>query len=110
MSLLVHWLLRTLAVMVTAYLLPGVTVSGFFAAFVTAVILGIVNTIIRPLLILLTLPVNILTLGLFTFVINAFLVLLVAAVVPGFKVRGFFSAVLFSLILAIINAFLNFVF
>lgn len=110
MSLLIHWLLRALAVIITAYLLPGVRISGFLAALVTAVILAFVNTFIRPLLLLLTLPVNILTLGLFTFVINALLILLVAAVVPGFQVRGFFSALLFSLVLAIVNAVIFFIF
>jgi len=107
MAFLIKWLVNALAIGITAYLLPGVRVSGFFAALVTALVLGLVNTFIRPLLLLLTLPLNILTLGLFTLVINALLILLVAAVVPGFSVRGFWWALLFGLVLAVINYFLN---
>jgi putative membrane protein len=109
MGFLMHWLLRTLAVIVTAYLLPGVKVSGFFAAFVTALVLGFINTFIRPLILLFTLPINILTLGLFTFVINALVILLTSALVPGFQVSGFFWALIFSLVLSIINAILGFI-
>jgi putative membrane protein len=104
MKILVHWLVATLAILVTAYVLPGVMVSGFVAAAVTAVILGVINAFIRPLVILLTLPVNILTLGLFTFVINALMIMLAAAVVPGFEVAGFLWALLFSLILSLVMA------
>jgi len=107
MAFLIKWLVNALAIGITAYLLPGVRVSGFFAALVTALVLGLVNIFIRPLLLLLTLPLNILTLGLFTLVINALLILLVAAVVPGFSVRGFWWAVLFGLVLAVVNYVLN---
>lgn len=103
-QLLMNWLVAALAVGITAYLLPGVVVTGFFAALVTALVLGIINATLRPLIILLTLPLNILTLGLFTFVINAALVLLVGRIVPGFEVAGFWWAVLFSLVLMIVNA------
>lgn len=102
-SYLVQWLIYAAAIVITAYLLPGVRLSGFFAALVTALVLGLVNTFIRPLLLLLTLPLNILTLGLLTFVINALLILLTSAIVPGFNVTGFWWALLFSLVLAIIN-------
>jgi len=107
MAFLIKWLVNALAIGITAYLLPGVRVSGFFAALVTALVLGLVNTFIRPLLLLLTLPLNILTLGLLTLVINALLIMLVAAVVPGFSVRGFWWALLFGLVLAVINYVLN---
>jgi putative membrane protein len=103
MGILLHWLVSGLAVIITAYLLPGVRVTGFFAALVTALILGLINAFIRPLLILLTLPLNILTLGLFTLVINALLIMLAAAIVPGFSVQGFWWALLFGLVLAIIS-------
>ena len=103
MSFLFHWLIRALAIVITAYLLPGVRLSGFFAALVTALVLGLVNTFIKPLLLLLTLPLNILTLGLLTFVINAMLILLTSALVPGFAVSGFWWALLFSMVLSIIN-------
>jgi putative membrane protein len=103
MIFLLQWLVSGLAIIITAYLLPGVKVEGFFAALVTALILGLINAFIRPVLILLTLPLNILTLGLFTLVINALLIMLAAAIVPGFTVQGFWWALLFGLVLAIVN-------
>jgi putative membrane protein len=103
MRFLLQWLVSGLAIIITAYLLPGVRVSGFFAALVTALILGLINAFIRPVLILLTLPLNILTLGLFTLVINALLIMLAAAIVPGFSVQGFWWALLFGLVLAVIS-------
>jgi putative membrane protein len=103
MSFLLQWLVSGLAIIITAYLLPGVRITGFFAALVTALVLGLINAFIRPVLILLTLPLNILTLGLFTLVINALLIMLAAAVVPGFSVQGFWWALLFGLVLAVIN-------
>ena len=107
MHLLVSWIILTFAVYVTAYILPGVSVTGVFPTVVTAMFIGIVNTFLRPVLLILTLPVNILTLGLFTFVINALLVLLVAAMVPDFHVDGFWWAMAFSIILSIVNGFLS---
>jgi putative membrane protein len=103
MSLLFHWLIYAIAIVITAYLLPGVRLSGFSAALVAALVLGLVNTFIKPVLLLLTLPLNILTLGLLTFVINALLIMLTSSLVPGFVVTGFWWALLFSLVLSIIN-------
>jgi putative membrane protein len=103
MTFLIHWLIRAVAIVITAYLLPGVKLSGFGAALFTALVLGFINTFIKPLLLLLTLPLNILTLGLFTFVINALLILITSALVPGFVVTGFGWALVFSLVLSIIN-------
>jgi putative membrane protein len=100
----------TLSVGIAAYLIPGISVGGFFSALLVALFLGIVNTLIRPFLILITLPINILTLGLFTFVINAVLVLLASKVVYGFEVRGFWWAMLFSIVLSIIQYILNKIF
>jgi putative membrane protein len=110
MMLLLKWLLMALSVGIAAYLIPGITVNGFFSALLVALFLGIVNTLIRPLLILITLPITILTLGLFTFVINAVLVLLVSSVIHGFEVRGFWTAMLFSIVLSIIQYILNRIF
>jgi putative membrane protein len=107
MSFLLRWLLRAIAIALTAYLLPGVRLSGFAAALITAAVLGLINTFIRPLILLFTLPINILTLGLFTFVINALLILLTSAIVPGFAVAGFGWALIFSLVLAIVNYLLG---
>ncbi len=107
MKIILHWFLRAVAVLITAYLLPGVVLEGFFAALVLAVVLGFFNTILKPILVILTLPINILTLGLFTLVINAALVLLASSLVPGFQVSGFWWALIFSLILSLVNAVLN---
>jgi putative membrane protein len=97
----------TVSVMIAAYVIPGVTVSNFFSALWVALFLGIVNLLLRPLLVLITLPINILTLGLFTFVINGLIILLASSVVKGFQVSGFWVAVLFSIVLSIINFFMN---
>jgi putative membrane protein len=103
MHILLKWLIMTIAVLISAYLIPGVQVKGFFPALWVALFLGVVNVVLKPFLILITLPINILTLGLFTFVINAGLILLASAVVKGFDVTGFWIAMLFSVVLSIIN-------
>lgn len=107
MRLLINWIILTLGVLGTAYILPGVTVGGFWVALITALVLGIVNVVIRPILLFLTLPINILTLGLFTFVINALLILLVSAIVPGFSVVNFWWALLFSIVITVLVYILN---
>ncbi len=104
MEILLRWVIAALAVLVSAYVLPGVTIAGFWSAMAAAFVLGVVNVFIRPLLLLLTLPLNILTLGLLTFVINALMVMLASAIVPGFKVQGFWYALLFSFVLAVISS------
>jgi putative membrane protein len=110
MVLLLKWLIMTLSVGIAAYLIPGITVNGFLSALLVALFLGIINALVRPFLILITLPVNILTLGLFTFVINALLVLLASKVVHGFEVKGFWWAMLFSIVLSIVQYILNKIF
>jgi putative membrane protein len=107
MGILINWLVSGLAILVSAYILPGVHVSSLAAALVTAVVLGVVNAFIKPILVILTLPITILTLGLFTLVINALLILLTAKLVPGFQVDGFLWAVIFSIVLSLINSFLH---
>src|ERR1043166_820579 len=104
MKFLLYWLTATVAVLVSAYVLPGVMVSGFWVAVLTALVLGLVNAFLKPLLLFLTLPINLLTFGLFTFVINALLVLLVSYIIPGFQVANFWWALLFSVVLALVNA------
>lgn len=101
MGILLKWLLSALVILVLAYILPGITVSGFITALGVALVLGLVNAFIKPILVILTLPITILTLGLFMFVINALLVLLVSALVPGFQVAGFWSALLFSIVFSL---------
>ncbi len=104
MNILVNWLVSALAVLASAYLLPGVAVTSFVTALVAALVLGILNAFIKPLLILLTLPINIVTLGLFTLVINAGLIMLAANMVDGFTVNGFWWAVIFAIVLSIVNS------
>jgi putative membrane protein len=107
MILLLKWLVMTVSVMIAAYVIPGVWVKGFFSALWVALFLAFINVIIRPILILITLPINILTLGLFTFVINAVMILLTSSVIKGFQVRDFWIAMLFSIVLSVINYLLS---
>ncbi|MCA1744009.1 MAG: phage holin family protein [Desulfonatronovibrio sp.] len=102
-GLLIRWLILTASIFICAYLIDGIHVAGFFSAFVAAAFLGILNALFRPLLVLLTLPINIMTLGLFTFVINAVLLLMVSGVVSGLEIRGFWSALGGALIISIIS-------
>lgn len=107
MDFIVSWLVSAIAILIAAYIIPGVRVNSFLVALLVAAVLGIVNALVRPLLVLLTLPITILTLGIFLLVINALLILLVDAIVPGFEVRGFWNALLFSIILTIIVSIFN---
>lgn len=99
----IRWLTLTGAIIITSYLLDGIRVSGFFSAFFAAAILGVLNAFFRPVLILLTLPLTILSLGFFTFVINAFLLMMVSGVISGFTVMGFWPAVFGSLLISLIS-------
>jgi len=103
MRFLFNWLLSGAAVMIAAYLLPGIRLSGFIAALITAIMLGLFNAVIKPVLLLLTLPLTIMTLGLFSLVLNALLIMLASRLIPGFQVQGFWWAVAFSLVLTFIN-------
>jgi len=107
MSILLNWLISALVILVAAYLLPGIHVASFTTALVVAIVLGILNICIKPILFILTLPVTILTLGLFTFVINAFLIILASMLVPGFRVDGFWWALLFSIVISLISGFVK---
>ncbi len=107
MHLLARWILNALALILVTYLVPGIHVDGFYAALIAALVLGIVNALIRPLLILLTLPITLLTLGLFTLVINALLLWFVSTVVRGFSVDGFGAAFLGALVLWIFSWLTN---
>lgn len=107
MYLLLRWLVNAAAIMAIAYFVPGIGVSGIYAALVAALALGILNALIRPLLILLTLPVNILTLGLFTFVINTLLFWFASTLVKGFIVADFQAAFWGALIMWLVSWFTN---
>lgn len=104
MNLLVKLLLSAIAVLTGAYILPGVEVSGFWVAVAVAVILSILNVIVKPILVFLTIPLTILTLGLFLLVINAVIILMTDGLIAGFEVQGFWWALGYSLILSLINS------
>ncbi len=106
-GILIRWLLLTISIILTSYLVDGIYVAGFSSALFAALVLGILNALFRPVLIVITLPINILTLGLFTFVINALLLKMVSGVVPGFYVHGFWSAVFGSLIISLVSWLLS---
>lgn len=107
MKILVHWLLSGIAVFATARVLPGVHVDTFATALVAAVVLATVNALLRPVLFILTLPINIMTLGLFTLVIIGGCVMLAARLVPGFQVTSFWWALAFAIALSIVNGVLH---
>ena len=107
MPLIIKWLVMILAIMISSYLIPGVVIAGFWSALWLALFLGIINVLVKPVLILITLPINILTLGLFTFIINALLILLAGSVIKGFSVDGFWVAFVFSIVLSVVGYLLN---
>jgi putative membrane protein len=109
MKLLLIWFLNALALLTVAYVLPGIHVDGFTAALVAALILGLINTLLRPLLILLTLPVTVFTLGLFILVINGLLFWFAGSVLKGFEVSGFWVGVLGALLYSIFSSVLTMV-
>lgn len=101
------WVLATLAVMAASFILPGASVDGIFTAFVVAVVLGLINMFIKPVILILTLPINMLTLGLFSLVINAGLVMLVDRMIEGFSVDSFLWALAFSVVVSLVNFVLH---
>lgn len=107
MNLIIKVLILTIAVFIAERILPGVEVDSLQTTFIVAIVLGAVNVFLKPVLVILTLPVTLITFGLFMFVINALLVLLVSGLVGGFHVDGFFWALLFSLIVSLVSAFLS---
>lgn len=110
LELLANWVFSALAILVVATLVPGFSVNSFTTALIVALFLGILNALIKPILIILTLPINILTLGLFTFIINAALIWMVAQIVKGFTLSGFAPALIAALLLWLINLTVNLLF
>lgn len=102
-GLVIRWLILTIAILLAVYLIEGIRASGIHAILLAAAVLGILNALLRPILIVLTLPLNILTLGLFTFLINAFLLKMTSGVIPGFDVAGFWPAVFGALVISVVN-------
>lgn len=103
MRLLLTIIMSALGLLIVSYLVPGFTITTFWAALLVAIVLGFVNAFLRPLFILLTLPINIVTLGLFTLVINGLMIMLVAWIVPGFSVDGLWAAIWASIVLWLIS-------
>lgn len=107
MNLIVKILIQSLAVLIAGYILPGVEIDSFTTILVVAVVLGVINAILKPVLIILTFPITILTFGLFIFIINGILVLLVSSVIPGFAVSNIWWAILFSIVVSLVSTFLE---
>lgn len=110
MIYLVHWLAATLSIMLTAYLVPGMDVKGFIPALFASIVIGIVNVLVWPVLVVLTLPLTILTFGLFLFIVNGFALKIAAALSPGFMIQGFLPAVIGSVVLTLVGAVIRFIF
>jgi putative membrane protein len=106
-GILIRWLTTTAAIVATSYLLDGIRVSGFLPAVFAGAVLGILNAFFRPIALLLTLPINILSLGLFTFIINALMLKMASGIIPGFDVYGFWTAISGSLLISVISWLLN---
>jgi len=107
MNFLIRLLVTALAAMLTAYILPGVSIKDFTSALILALVLAILNMLVKPILVILTLPATILTLGLFLLVINAIIILLAARLVKGFSVDGFFWALIFSVVLTVVSGIMH---
>lgn len=107
---LIHWIVAAIAVLITSKVISGFRVSGFLSAMIAALLISVANYLLWPLLIFLTLPLNILTLGLFTFVVNGIVLKIAAWFVPGFQIDGYLSAIFGSLVLAIVSGLLHFIF
>lgn len=107
MGIIVNLIISTVAVYITAFLLPGVQISGWITALIVAIILGLVNTFIKPIIQLVALPITLLTLGLFSVILNGLLILLVAAIIPGFTIVSFLWALAFGIVLWLVNLVLD---
>lgn len=107
MELLIKWFLYALSLLFIAWIVPGISIAGLSTALLAAFVIGLINVFIKPVLIILTLPINILTLGLFTLVINALMFLLAAKLVSGFQISGFWSAFLGALIFSFLSVIIS---
>jgi putative membrane protein len=105
---IIRWFLTALILLLVSYVVPGVTFSGTWSLLITAIVLGLVNALIRPILLILTLPINLLTLGLFTFIINALMFWFVSSIVKGFEIKDFASAFWGALVYWILVMFIDF--
>jgi putative membrane protein len=107
MELLLVWILNAVALLIVAYILPGITVASFGSALIAALVLGLLNTLVKPVLILLTLPITVVTLGLFLLVLNALVFWLAGSILKGFQVNGFWWALLGAFVYSIVSGLLS---
>ncbi|MBI2611559.1 phage holin family protein [Candidatus Gottesmanbacteria bacterium] len=110
MRLLAEWIIKAFILLITTRLVPGFTIDSWLTALVVALVLGILNTVLKPILVLLTLPATILTLGLFMFVINAVLLILTSKFVTGFQIESFGTAIIASIVISLLSLLVNMVF
>ncbi len=103
MTIIAKWFISALSLLAAAYLIPGISVTSFYIALIVALFLGIVNAVLRPILVVLTLPINIITLGLFIFVINGFLFWFLSTFIDGFKVDGLGVAIIGALLVSVFS-------
>lgn len=103
MPILLKWLLNSIFIIILPFIFRGITVKNFVAALLAALVLGLLNAVLKPMLILLTLPINILTLGLFTLFINGLIIVIASKIVPGFDVLNIWYAIIFAVVLSIFN-------
>lgn len=106
-GLLVSWIIGTITILIVAHMVPGVRVAGLSSAIIAAAVLGILNALVRPILVILTLPLTVLTLGLFLFVINALMFLLAGSILRGFRVDSFGAALIASIIVSVVSFILT---
>lgn len=107
MNIFLRLLILIVAVFVASYIIPGVTIDSTPTLVVVSVVLGIVNAFIKPILVILTFPLTIITLGIFLLILNGLMVLLVGSIVPGFHVSGIFTAILFSIVVSLVSSLLS---
>ncbi|MBB5215443.1 phage holin family protein [Parapusillimonas granuli] len=107
MELILVWILNAVALLIVAYILPGITVASFGSALIAALVLGLLNTLVKPVLILLTLPITIVTLGLFLLVLNALVFWFAGSILKGFQVNGFWWALLGAFVYSIVSGLLS---
>jgi putative membrane protein len=110
MKIFIEWILKTLTLLVTAYLVPGFMIDSYLTALIVAIVLSVLNILLKPVLIILTLPFNIMTLGLFTFVINAVLLYIASQIVRGFHIESFFTAIVAAIVITLVSSLLNVIF
>lgn len=107
LKLVMRWVVSALALYIVSKILPGMHLTGFGSALIAVLIIGLVNALIKPILFLLTLPVTIITFGLFSFILNALMLMLASAITPGFKIDGFVTALLGSILISVITTILH---